>query len=225
MGGESQADQLGTAQGVMEYNISGLSTNQFEVLQQVGQILSTQSWYLGGGTAVSIYFGHRGSEDLDWFCEGSLSDPHQLAGFLIDQGLDFTLESTSPRTLYGTVKGIRISFFEYQYPLLQPLKKFNEGQCVLASLDDLACMKLAAVAQRGARKDFIDVYALIQHYRPLTVLLECYKKKYKTDNITSVLTGLIYFDDAETQPDPKDWPIKWGEVKKQIRRWVSQYSV
>lgn len=208
----------------MPFHLSGLPQQQCEVLKQTGRILYGQGWYLAGGTAVSIYFGHRGSEDLDWFSEGSLSDPYQLAFFLTDQGLDFSLERTAPGTLYGTIKGIRLSFLEYHYPLLQPLNEFKEGNCFLASLDDLACMKLAAVAQRGMRKDFIDVYALVKEYQPLSILLELYKKKYKTDNIASVLTGLVYFDDADTQPDPKDWPLKWGEVKQEFRRWIAEYS-
>ncbi len=79
----------------------------------------------------------------------------------------------------------------------------------MASLDDLACMKLAAVAQRGSRKDFIDVYTLVKSHKSLPELLSFYQKKYQIENITSVLMGLIYFDDAENEPDPPQWKEDW----------------
>ncbi len=81
-------------------------------------------------------------------------------------------------------------------------------------------MKLAAVAQRGSRKDFIDVYTLAHRHRPLSELLKLYQIKFKTDNLAPVLMGLTYFDDAEDEPDPPLWPEKWEQVKIKILGWV-----
>ena len=107
-------------------------------------------------------------------------------------------------------------FFQYRYDLLQPFTYWPDGNCNLASLDDLAAMKLVAIAQRGSRKDFIDMYVLIQQYKPLNELLSTYQKKYRTDNIAPVLMGLSYFDDAEHEPDPALWNVEWREVKELI---------
>lgn len=49
------------------------------------------------------------------------------------------------------------SNLEYRYPLLQSPTIWKEMDCSLASLDDLACMKLSAIAGRGARRDFCDI--------------------------------------------------------------------
>ncbi|NIQ96181.1 MAG: nucleotidyl transferase AbiEii/AbiGii toxin family protein, partial [Desulfuromonadales bacterium] len=73
-------------------------------------------------------------------------------------------------TLHGTVAGIRVSFLEYRYPLLQPLVPWATYGFSLASLEDLACMKLSAIAQRGAKKDFIDLHALVTSFSSLTRL-------------------------------------------------------
>jgi hypothetical protein len=62
-------------------------------------------------------------------------------------------------TLHGVSRGVRMSFFEYRNPLLRP--GLDESGVVLASLEDLAAMKLAAVAQRGSRKDFLGT----RHHR------------------------------------------------------------
>ena len=69
----------------------------------------------------------------------------------------------------------------------------------LASPEDLACMKLSAIAQRGARKDFCDLYALGKTSFSLQEMLDFYRKKFSIRDIGSVLYGLIYFDDTESE--------------------------
>jgi hypothetical protein len=55
---------------------------------------------------------------------------------------------------------VKFSFLEYRYaPLVEPVEWAEYG-CRLAGLEDLACMKLSAIGGRGAKKDFIDIYAL-----------------------------------------------------------------
>jgi predicted nucleotidyltransferase component of viral defense system len=79
--------------------------------------------------------------------------------------------------------------------------------CQLASLDDLTAMKLAAISQRGSRKDFLDIYELGIKHAPLKRMLELYEQKYAVDDIGHVLLGLSYFDDAEREPMPM---VIWG---------------
>jgi len=204
----------------MQFHTSGLSTPQLHVIKKVGGVVNPQNFYLAGGTALSIYYGHRQSVDLDWFTPAPLVDPLQFAQLLRDEGVSFVTDSAERGTLYGSVDNIRLSFLEYRYACLEPLSFWEEGPCYLASLDDLACMKLAAVAQSGFRKDFIDVFVLIQNHKPLAEILALYQQKYEVENIISVLTGLVYFDDAEEEPDPLFWSVEWGEVKRQIAGWV-----
>jgi hypothetical protein len=207
---------------VLQFQTSGLTGLQIEVLKKVGQILNPFNFYLADGTAVSIYYGHRRSVDLDWFTSMNSFDPLQFAQFLRDEGLPFITESTDRGTLYGTAENIRLSLLEYRYPLLQLPNFWEEGCCFLASLDDLACMKLAAVAQRGARRDFIDIYVLLKEYKSLPDLLALYRQKYRLENVTPVLMGLVYFDDAEDEPDPPLWSVAWEQVKKSIAEQVRE---
>jgi predicted nucleotidyltransferase component of viral defense system len=206
----------------MQFYTSGLTPTQLGVLKKSGRMIALANFYLAGGTALSIYFNHRRSVDLDWFTSSPLPDPLQFAQFLRNEGLPIITDSTERGTLYGTVKKVRFSFIEYLYNLLQPPIFWEEGNCNLASLDDLACMKLAAVAQRGSRKDFIDVFVLIERYKSLADLLSLYQTKYQTENIVPVLTGLAYFDDAEGEPDPPMWSVKWQMVKQQMTNWIRQ---
>ena len=206
----------------MRFHTNGLTSTQLEVLKTTGEQVSRWNYYLAGGTAVSIYFGHRQSVDLDWFTTSSLSDPLHLAQMLRNEGVPFITENTDRGTLYGNIENVRLSFLEYHYGLLQPFVPWEAGNCHLASLDDLSCMKLAAVAQRGSRKDFIDVFMLVQQHKPLPELLTLFQKKYQTHNITPVLLGLVYFDDAEEEQDPPLWSVGWNKVKREISNWVRQ---
>ncbi len=204
----------------MQFHTNGLTSVQLDLLQRLSEVINKEGFYLGGGTAISIYFGHRGSADLDWFQPAALADPLVLAQHLRDGGIPFVTESVDRGTLHGSVNQVRLSFLEYRYELLQPLTHWEERRCSLASLDDLACMKLAAVAQRGSRKDFIDVYTLVNQYKSLLELLKLYQKKYKTENLAPVLMGLAFFDDAEDEPDPPLWTEEWKNVKSKILAWV-----
>lgn len=50
------------------------------------------------------------------------------------------------------VKEVQFSLFNYRYPLLCPLE--NYCNVSIASLRDIAAMKICAIGDRGARKDF-----------------------------------------------------------------------
>lgn len=204
----------------MQYFTTGLTPVQLEVLRNVGKVVSKRAFYLAGGTGLAIYFGHRQSVDLDWFTESVLPDPLRFAQTLREEGIPIETENFEEGTLHGSVNRVLLSFLEYHYTLLQPCNFWSEGNCYLASLDDIASMKLAAVAQRGSRKDFIDVYALVQQHRPLASLLDLYQQKYKTENIAPVLMGLAYFDDADEDVNPAMWQVDWHDVKKAISAWV-----
>ena len=82
-------------------------------------------------------------------------------------------------------------------------------------------MKLAAVAQRGSKKDFIDVFALGRLFG-LAEMLGFYRKKYEVKDDGHLLVALTYFDDADRERTPvllhrQSWPA----MKTAIRGWVS----
>jgi hypothetical protein len=83
-------------------------------------------------------------------------------------------------------------------------------------------MKLSAIAQRGARKDFCDVYALGSRQFTLQEMLDLYCRKFGVQDVSPVLYGLSYFDDAENERMPAMlWKAKWAEMKRAIQAWVS----
>jgi hypothetical protein len=207
----------------MKFFLKGLSRKQIDILRDAGSRFSQRGFYLGGGTALAIYFEHRLSVDLDWFTPKPLGDALLLARSLRSAGLDFVTDQTGPGTLHGKIMGVRVTFLEFRYPLLRALTRWKAMGCTLASLDDLACMKLSAIAQRGQRKDFCDIYALGTKHCSLKVMLNLYQKKFKVHDISPILYGLSYFDDAESEPMPRMlWKVDWKTIKKTIQEWVKE---
>jgi predicted nucleotidyltransferase component of viral defense system len=209
----------------MKYSAIGLPKKQISVLKSLGVQMSARGFYLAGGTALAIHLSHRISVDLDWFTPNSFADGMILAQSLRNSDIGLEIEQVSPGTLHGSVNGVRVTFLQYQYPLLKPIERWNEMSCPLASLEDLACMKLSAVAQRGVRKDFCDIYALGKNVFSLSQMLGFYQKKFSIRDIGSVLYGLVYFDDAESERMPRMLlDVSWREIRNTILGWVKEIS-
>jgi len=190
-----------------------MSEERHSFLEQlVGQNL-TDSFYLAGGTATALYLGHRWSEDLDFFTDRQF-DPFQLAGKL-SAFEDFLLTGQEPGTLHCFVKGVKVSFLYYPYPLLGEGQTYKGVQ--LASLTDIALMKLVALVQRGTKKDFVDLYFLDKEHVTFEELLSLYPEKYpvKTYQPLILLKAFGYFEDAELEEMPKMFrEVSWEDIKK-----------
>ncbi|MDT8437034.1 MAG: nucleotidyl transferase AbiEii/AbiGii toxin family protein [Gemmatimonadota bacterium] len=200
-----------------------LPPEQQAVLRRLGPFTRDRGFYLAGGTSIAIQLGHRRSIDLDWFTDGTIEDPLALRADLVGAGLDFDVSEVADRTLHGRSGDVRLSFLEYRYPALEPLVEWPEFGCLLAALEDLACMKLAAIANRGARRDFIDVYALALSGIGLERMVASYRKKYDVGDVAHLLIALNWFDDAEEDETPEMlWDVTWPDVRQALRTWVRE---
>jgi len=207
------------------FHLEALTRDLKDVLREIGPFMSEKGLYLGGGTALAVYLGHRVSVDLDWFTEKPLQDPLNFAQELKDNGNPLVVTQVDRGTLHGSVHGVNVSFLEYRYPLLVPTNRWPEFHCFLASPDDIACMKLSAIAQRGSKRDFIDLYAIVKTYRNFGEVLDLYKKRYAVEDIGHVLYGLAYFDDADREKTPMMlWDVEWDAIKENIRQWLREYT-
>ena len=85
-------------------------------------------------------------------------------------------------------------------------------------------MKLAAITGRGSKKDFIDLYFLLNNYK-LETMLNFYDEKYFDGSRILVLKSLSYFMDAEKEIMPKMFDkVSWEEIKYRIKSEVKEYS-
>lgn len=178
-----------------------------------------QGYYLAGGTAVALQLGHRQSLDLDFFTPDTFA-PERLRDALQHYGA-LRVEQVAPGTFVGIFGETKLGCFHYPYPLLQPTHPY--AGMALADLTDLACMKLDAIASRGTRRDFIDLYAICQAQRTLAQTFEAFAQKYRQVqwNRVHLLKSLVYFADAEQDPLPRLLhDISWDAVKTFFRHEV-----
>jgi hypothetical protein len=201
-----------------------ISDAQQDVLHATGPVATRAGFYLAGGTAVAIQLGHRRSADLDWFTPRAIPDPMVLAAVIRDTVSNFTVRGTDAGTLHGQASGVMLSFLEYRYPALVASPEWPEYGCQLASLEDLACMKLSAIGSRGSKKDFIDIYALGRTRLALSEMLDLYRQKYGVQDVGHIVMSLSYFDDAEPEDMPAMlWDHDWSDIKRTIEGWVSEF--
>lgn len=186
--------------------------NSLEILKK-SDIIKT--FYLAGGTGLALHFGHRISEDLDFFTQ-TVFDPKRLASEVSKKG-KFTVTGQESGTLHGVFEGAKLSFLYYPYRMLRELKR--DGNFSLADTLDIGCMKIDTIASRGKKKDFIDLYFLMQQYS-LQELLHAYEEKYadvKYD-MMHIMKSLTYFDDAQGDPEITflNQKVSWERAKRDI---------
>jgi hypothetical protein len=170
------------------------------------------SFYLAGGTGLALRIGHRLSVDLDFFIAELFDEESLIQRVQAMPG--FALIERGPHTIHATIQGVKVSFLGYPYPVLFPFESFLEVP--VADSRDIACMKITAIASRGTKRDFIDLYVASQQFG-LEHLLACFARKYARTgyNRMHILKSLTFFEDAEKDPLPHMLvAVDWNEVKR-----------
>jgi predicted nucleotidyltransferase component of viral defense system len=190
-----------------------------ELLKALQSFPFLDKFYLVGGTAIALHLGHRMSIDLDLFSfeDFEATELHEKL-----KGKYENVEEvvTSNATLLCFINNIKTDFIRYKYPPSSPAI-IEEGIRLLA-LDDLVPMKLSAIAGRGKKKDFYDVYFLLRHF-PLPKMLDLYEAKFPQSSVFHLLKSLVYFEDAEPDTDPILFEkVTWVNVKKAVQQAVSK---
>lgn len=191
-----------------------LPENTLKLLNETKDIEFLKSFYLSGGTGLALQLGHRQSEDLDFFSLRPFN-PQLLQTELAKIGALEDVEIAT-NTLNLFLDDVKLQFLYYPYKLLENLI-YWQGINV-SSVLDIACTKLLTISERGSKKDFIDLYFILDKY-PLSFLFEKLEEKYEGTNYNKIhiLKSLVYFSDADNQPIPRmQKSIDWEDIKKNI---------
>ncbi len=157
--------------------IAGLVTKNFE------------KYYLTGGTALSFYFNHRFSEDLDFFTQRyRKEEPERIMNFVSGEtGFKFKLEAKQDgpklipmRVYFLELKRGCVLKIDFVQDFQKNIQRIKDG---LHSLEDIYYRKISAGlglvrkedatgrvihAGRQSVKDLFDLYYLSKHYKPLS---------------------------------------------------------
>jgi predicted nucleotidyltransferase component of viral defense system len=176
---------------------------------------------LVGGTALALQLGHRFSIDLDFFGTMEATTTEIINEFCSpDFNIVVKQDTKSIKVLY--INNIKVDIVNYPYKWLEPAIETDGVR--MAGLKDIAAMKLSAITNRGTKKDFVDLYFLLQHYS-LMQMITFYEQKYPNHSSFMVLRSLAYFEDAEEQPLPKIYSkLDWETIKIFIQKEVRNYD-
>lgn len=189
-----------------------IESDTLELLKKLQQDPVFMETRLVGGTALALQLGHRKSVDLDLF--GKINMDGEVLAQTLRQYGEMTRVNKNKCVETYFVHGVKVDFVNYTYTWLTDSVS-SEG-LTLASLTDIAAMKLEAITNRGSKKDFIDFFFLLNTYT-LTEMLNLYLAKYPQGSAFLVLKSLVYFDDAEDEPMPfMLQSCNWDDVKERI---------
>ncbi len=198
-----------------------IDTPTLELLKELMQIPALENLRLVGGTGLALQKGHRKSVDIDLFGEIEADDIELMNSLSVFNDLK-TIHQTKNIKVFS-ITNIKTDIVNYPYPWLFPVIETNGIR--LADIRDVAAMKVAAITNRGTKKDFIDLYFLLKDFT-VGDIVNFYLAKYNDGSEFLALRSLVYFADAESDLMPEMlMPAEWESVKLQVKTVVDAYQM
>ena len=198
----------------MYWNI--IDKDRYSLLKKISETISLPNYYMIGGTALSLQLGLRESYDFD-FCV-----PEEFNNEILLQELKKLGKLEVKQNQKGTcdviLNDVQVSFFYYPNEILKDfIIDVDMPKLKIASILDIAVMKIIAIGGRGAKKDFFDLYNIINNNN-ITIdelINGLIKKSGNNINYVNTIMGLSYFEDAELEILPKPFvEYDWEKIKK-----------
>jgi len=177
---------------------------------------------LYGGTGLALQLGHRVSEDFDFFSSSGF-DPSRLQLRLpffkdldpVDQDAWVHYKRDNLEAFVDRGGVVKIAFFgglDTLRRIEDPLRAAG-SRVRVASLVDLAGMKMRVIQVRGSWKDYADIHALVSHGIDVPTGLAAAKAIDRSfDPITS-LRALQFYGDGTLDRVP-------AAMQRDLTRWA-----
>lgn len=198
-----------------------LPKNAIWVINNLSQTLN--EFYLSGGTGLALQIGHRKSLDLD-FLTTEIFNTEILLEKIRPEKILLVREGT----IHCELNKVKLSFLFYSQPLIyEPIIWRN---IKIADYKDITAEKFKSISQRGRKKDFYDLYAVLQLKLSIEEACNAFKARFASSGINFyfVLKSLVYFEDAEEEPQPilllkgREW--EWKNVKKFFEKNIRNFE-
>jgi len=192
------------------------------LLKRLQKIPELSKLRLVGGTALALQLGHRKSIDIDLF--GNINSDIITISKKLDEIGSLTVLKKSKNINIYLIDNIKVDIVNYHYKWLESSNIVDE--LVIAGKKDIAAMKLAAITGRGTKKDFIDLFFLLESYQ-FDEVFGFYMQKYHDGSPFLVLKSLLYFDDAEQDVSPvmlidKSWELIKQEIQSKVENFINK---
>jgi hypothetical protein len=196
------------------------------VLNKIQRVAARHEAILAGDSALVLQIGHRVSYNLDFFTRKPFRTDRLISEIRKATGL-FRVLTGEEGTLILEIEGVKVAFFQYEYPFLA--KIIEHAGTRIAGMLDIASMKVIAISQRGVKRDFVDLYFILQEI-PFHLIAAHTVERFGRERINPAHIGksLVWFADADTNPDPayvKGRETDWDSIKKFFRTHVKQFTL
>ena len=201
------------------------------ILEDLMERDELKDYRLVGGTALSLYKGHRISDDLDLFLNPLKEmDKKQVKRVLISLAdspgdieiseLIFGYSSYLKYNHSGDELKIDLMHYDSDPFIDEPQ---NIDGIRLASVRDISAMKLNAITTRSEKKDFVDINELLSDFT-LKEMMFNYQKRYIYNDPKDVIFAFSVIDKADNSYMPKILnKVTWEEVKENIKKAFRNY--
>lgn len=190
------------------------------VLKSLMTAKEFESFRLVGGTALSLFRGHRESVDIDLFTDAEY-------GSIDFDAIDAYLRTQYPYVDAGkeNIIGFGKSYFVgdnedncvkldvfYTDEFINPLVIINGIR--LASVEEIIAMKLDVISRGGRKKDFWDIHELMDNYT-IDQMFSLHEQRYPYAHDKTILkNNFIRFENADEDFDPICLREKYWELIK-----------
>ena len=193
-----------------------------ELLTKLQAEPELQSCRLVGGTSLALQLAHRKSTDINLFTVEPFDFDTTFSLLVNNYGLKAT--RTNQHTIIGFINGIKVDVIHHPFKWLNP--PIIEGDFRLASINDVAAMKMHAITNSGQRpKDYLDLAFLssrISYNRIKELALE----KYPAYDPIMFDKAIIYFDDIDRDSIKKiemlGYEINWKSIENRLIRMTEK---
>lgn len=196
----------------------------WKILDDLAPALAKFDAVLAGGTALALQIGHRISVDLDFFTNTKFDVDDVLAA-VKKAGYGYEVIAQGENHVVAIIEGVKFSIFYYEYPFIETSVHYG---VTIAGILDIAAMKVIAISQRGSKRDFVDLYRILQD-TPFTKVAIRMVERYGVERVSPTVIGkaIIYFNDADPDLDPQfiGKKVVWETVKKYFVGHVRQFMI
>jgi hypothetical protein len=153
---------------------------------------------LVGGTALAMHLGHRQSEDLDFFCDGTRLEKTKLFSFLKNNNLDYTiLAEPCTEQVDLRIGDVKVSFFASGFDCLKRANNIHFHNIEIASLELITALKVYTLSLRSVLRDYYDLYVLNREIFTIQRMFDISRGLLRMGTFKLFAQQLLYTRDIE----------------------------
>ena len=174
---------------------------------------------LVGGTALAIHLGHRQSEDLDFFRDGTCLEKAKLFSFLKNNDLAHTIMAEPcAEQVDLRIMDVKVSFFASGFDCLKRVNNIHFHNIEIASLELITALKVYTLSLRSVLRDYYDLYVLNREIFPLERMFNISRDLLRMGTFKLFAQQLLYTQDIEESEMGQHLLPKYQVGREDIRR-------